>query len=47
LTSRERPYLLDIQYDGIQLERIWRVLEAELPAIIAALDPLFPERSRS
>lgn len=35
------------EYEGIELERIWRVLDIELPVVIAALDPLFPERAKS
>ena len=35
------------EYDGIRLDRIWLVLEVELPLVIAALDPLFPERPQT
>ena len=34
------------EYDAVDLDRIWRIIEAELPAVIAALAPLFPERPR-
>jgi uncharacterized protein with HEPN domain len=32
------------EYDGINVERIWLVLDRELPLVIAAILPLFPER---
>ena len=34
------------EYEGIQLGRIWRVLDEELPLVIEALAPLFPERTK-
>ncbi len=33
------------EYEGINRERIWRVIDVELPVVIETLDPLFPERS--
>jgi uncharacterized protein with HEPN domain len=33
-------------YEGVNLPVIWDIVTRELPAIIAALAPLFPERSK-
>lgn len=35
------------EYEGINLGRIWRVLDVELPIVIGTLAPLFPERPKS
>jgi uncharacterized protein with HEPN domain len=32
------------QYEGVNLPRIWEIVTVELPVVVAALDPLFPER---
>lgn len=34
------------EYEGINLGRIWEVLDRELPIVIATLAPLFPERTK-
>ena len=31
-------------YEGVKLPRIWEIVTKELPPVVAALDPLFPER---
>ena len=31
-------------YEGVKLPRIWEIVIDELPVVVAALDPLFPER---
>ena len=35
------------EYEGINLPLIWGIVTSELPLVMAALDPLFPERPRS
>jgi uncharacterized protein with HEPN domain len=32
------------EYEGVNLALIWDVVTLELPAVVQALDPLFPER---
>jgi uncharacterized protein with HEPN domain len=34
------------EYEGVNLPRIWDVVTAELPRVVDALDPLFPERPK-
>jgi len=31
-------------YEGVHLPRIWEIVTIELPLVVRALDPLFPER---
>lgn len=33
-------------YQGVNLPLIWDIVTVELPKVIAALDPLFPERPK-
>ena len=33
-------------YEGVNLAMIWNIVTNELPLIVAALDPLFPERPK-
>jgi uncharacterized protein with HEPN domain len=33
------------QYERVNLPRIWKIVNEELPAIVTALDPFFPERN--
>ena len=33
-------------YEGVNLPLIWEVVTTELPAVVAVLDPLFPERPK-
>lgn len=33
-------------YEGVNLPITWRIVTEELPAVVAALDPLFPERPK-
>jgi len=32
-------------YEGVNLPRIWEIVTVELPIVVAARDPLFPQRS--
>jgi uncharacterized protein with HEPN domain len=32
------------KYEGLNLPRIWEIVTVELPIVVLALDPLFPER---
>jgi uncharacterized protein with HEPN domain len=34
------------QYEGVNLRVIWEIVADDLPVVIAALDPLFPERTK-
>jgi uncharacterized protein with HEPN domain len=38
--------LLIHDYEGVDLPLIWQIVTVELPVVIAALDPLFPERPK-
>jgi uncharacterized protein with HEPN domain len=33
-------------YEGVNLPLVWFIVTTELPALVAALNPLFPERSK-
>jgi len=33
-------------YEGVNLSIIWEIVTVELPPVVAALDPLFPERKQ-
>jgi len=33
-------------YEGLNLPIIWEIVTVELPMIVAAIDPLFPERAK-
>ena len=33
-------------YEGVNLPVIWDIVMHELPLVVAALDPLFPERPK-
>jgi len=32
------------QYEDVNMPTIWDVIQRDLPVVVAALDPLFPER---
>ena len=34
------------EYEGVNLPTIWDIVTTELPPVIAALDPMFPERPK-
>jgi uncharacterized protein with HEPN domain len=34
------------QYEGVNLPIIWNIVTVELPEVVSALDPLFPERPK-
>ena len=34
------------QYEGVNLPVIWEIVSADLPVVIRALDPLFPDRTK-
>jgi uncharacterized protein with HEPN domain len=33
-------------YEGVNLPLIWQIVTVELSAVVAVLDPLFPERRK-
>ena len=33
-------------YEGLNLPIIWEIVTVELPVVVAAIDPLFPERPK-
>jgi uncharacterized protein with HEPN domain len=34
------------EYEGVDLSRIWVILQQHLPIVVDALDPLFPDRQK-
>jgi uncharacterized protein with HEPN domain len=34
------------EYEGVNLWMVWQIVVVELPIVVAALDPLFPERPK-